>query len=462
MTLLAKFLLSCLFVCSAAAASGQGPVRPQRAAANCSSEGFAEEISRAETWYRIFEIKRRSGYLPPEPMRRQMEGQIKVRHERFLAGLRRLSNVHPTYALIFGSDADSPCVWLVGPDGVLSSGVSQARTSVPQRIWQGLEVTARSRAPRSPRAPNGNCPPPEVVPYEAPSPEFLRAAQGALREAATAMLPPEMLVRLEAVGGPDSRLLIVPTGNLRKIPFAALPLGEGMLIDRFAPVILPSVQAVLSPSPVGAAPAPLSGAERLIIGNPDLTDDRSVCWTDLPAAEREAKQVATITGGGVLLTGKDANRAEVINRLTRAKDRFQLVYFATHGVSDPENPADGSFLALAGGHLRGADLRRLSFAGAPLVVMSACQTGLGKDFDQGVFGLPEAWHYAGARKIVMSLWDVDDAGTETLMTDFVARLTRRNWGGTEFALAEAMRAMKAKDADPMIWAAFSYHGDPSS
>ncbi len=93
--------------------------------------------------------------------------------------------------------------------------------------------------------------------------------------------------------------------------------------------------------------------------------------------------------------------------------------------------------------------------------MSACQTGLGKDFAQGVFGLPEAWRYAGARKIVMSLWDVDDEGTAALMTDFVSRLKARDWRGPEFALAQAMRAAKERHPDPMIWAAFAYHGDPT-
>lgn len=457
-----RWLLFLSLAATAGPAASQSPPQlrpPPFERDGCTSAGFGAEISRAESWYRIFEIKRRSGFLPPEAMRRRIELQTRLQEERLVAALRGLSRRAPTYALIFGGAESEACVWLVGPDGILASGRSRSRATAPQTVWAGLDVQARSRASRSPRAADGSCAPPaEPAPVEPLADEFLQASREALRSAADALLPAQISTRLSRIGGGEARLLIVPTGNLRKIPFAALPLGDKTIVDLFATAIVPSLEAVLSPAPRRAGG---DEGERLVIGNPDLSGDRSTCWADLPAAEREAKQVAALADGATLLTGEAASYAAVRQRLLQSGDRLQLVYLATHGVSDPDNPADGSFLALAGQHLRGADLRQITLGRGPLVVMSACQTGLGKDFAQGVFGLPEAWRYAGARTIVMSLWDVDDAGTASLMADFIGRLKERGWQGPEFALAHAMRAAKAANPDPMIWAAFSFHGDPA-
>ena len=102
----------------------------------------------------------------------------------------------------------------------------------------------------------------------------------------------------------------------------------------------------------------------------------------------------------------------------------------------------------------------------PLVVMSACQSGLGKVFGGGVFGLARAWHSAGAPQVVMSLWNVDDLATKLLMQDFVARVTEG--APAEFALQEAMKATRsrlpatpAQMPDPALWAGFALFGLPS-
>ena len=114
-------------------------------------------------------------------------------------------------------------------------------------------------------------------------------------------------------------------------------------------------------------------------------------------------------------------QTHVLDRL-RGSRNASLIYFATHAISDAVNPMDGSFLALAGDHLYGRDIKDLLFPNNPLVVMSACQTGLGKVFEGGTFGLVRAWYHVGASQIVMSLWNIDDNATKDLMLEFMRRL----------------------------------------
>ena len=90
--------------------------------------------------------------------------------------------------------------------------------------------------------------------------------------------------------------------------------------------------------------------------------------------------------------------------------------------------------------------------------MSACQTGLGKDFDVGTIGMAMAWLYAGASSVVMSLWNVDDAATRQLMTTFIRHAATKP---PDKALQEAMKETRHKyPNDPALWAGFSVFGSP--
>jgi CHAT domain-containing protein len=103
-------------------------------------------------------------------------------------------------------------------------------------------------------------------------------------------------------------------------------------------------------------------------------------------------------------------------------------------------------------HLYAREIRDLALKSQPLVVMSACQTGLGKVFPGGVFGLARAWYYAGAPQIVTSLWNINDAATNVLMSHFIrARATMT----TEAALRTAMLETRTEFPDPALWAGFS-------
>lgn len=428
----------------------------------CDATVLAQELSRNEAWYEIIRIKRRHGYLPPPAQRAEIERRVSFDLKPLTLALARFGGAAEASALVYGSpldkrDAMAPaCVWLVGPGGIRASGTVRFRPEeVTRTVWSELAVTARSRAARSPRPAGGACPPAPPAP-SAPaeqSPALLAQTERALAEVADQVIPPAVAAALGANAAPDARLFILPRGNLRKLPFAALPVGGRPLIESHVPIIVPSLTVLK-----GGGDSPRGGAA-LVVGDPDLSSDPQDCWTPLPAAEAEARHVAATVAGAEVLLGEAATHEAVTGRLAAGRP-LDLVYLATHGLSDPVNPADGSFLALAGGKLNGAQLRSLELEGDPLVVLSACQTGLGKEFDEGVFGLPEAWHFAGADRIVMSLWNVDDAGTERLMRGFVDRLAAQGWRDADLALAGAMRAMRKDNRDPMIWAAFSYYGRP--
>jgi CHAT domain-containing protein len=140
-----------------------------------------------------------------------------------------------------------------------------------------------------------------------------------------------------------------------------------------------------------------------------------------------------------------------------------------------ENPLLRSGLALAGantflehgnlsieaedGILTAEDVSGLDLLTTELVVLSACETGLGEvRTGEGVFGLRRAFVLAGAKTLVMSLWKVPDAQTRELMEDFYQRIL--NGHPRIDALCEAQLEMKKKYPHPFYWGAFICQGDP--
>jgi CHAT domain-containing protein len=140
-----------------------------------------------------------------------------------------------------------------------------------------------------------------------------------------------------------------------------------------------------------------------------------------------------------------------------------------------ENPLLRSGLALAGanswlaempvpaeaedGILTAEDVTGLNLLDTELVVLSACETGLGAvQVGEGVLGLRRSFVVAGAQTLVMSLWKVPDQQTQELMEDYYRRildgLPRAD------ALREAQLAMKARHPEPRYWGAFICEGDP--
>lgn len=423
----------------------------------------------------VFRYKRYFRYLPTAEKKREMEVELRETfNNRIPEILTYLSLKRDTKALVYSTD--SACVWLLGKQGVLAKGVYDTAGSenLLFDLWSSLKVTAEQRSLKK-RVRGELC-----DSFGGMTEDSGDQAVLALNRAARTLLPQPVAAALSKGSAGTDRLIIVPSANLRKVPFAALPVGEKYLIDHYSIVITEDLTnfglgsnsfsepaSALEtmnkyPSPLGARLRELKRQDvenaTLIIGNPDLSFDRDVCWPSLPSAELEAKEVARVIGASPEL-GKKASYSFVSKFMAKNKNKLLFMYFATHGVSDTINPADGSYLALSERHMRGADLQKISLNQSPVVVLSACETGLGKEFPFGVYGLPEAWRYAGASQIVMSLWRVDDAGTGQLMKALSDNLFHE--GGIEFALAEAIRVTKSSAKNPAIWAAFTVSGLPS-
>ncbi len=165
----------------------------------------------------------------------------------------------------------------------------------------------------------------------------------------------------------------------------------------------------------------------------------------------------------------DANEGNIE---TRDVTRYRVVHIATHGLLNAERPQfTGLVLSLVGnksedGFLRTDEVFNLRL-GSPLVMLSACETGLGKEKrGEGVMGLTRAFMYAGAPTVGVSLWSVGDKSTAELMTDFYRRLLGSSAAepaqvSPSAAMRDAQLAMIGgkKYSAPFYWAPFVLVGD---
>src|SRR5205085_4840773 len=155
------------------------------------------------------------------------------------------------------------------------------------------------------------------------------------------------------------------------------------------------------------------------------------------------------------------------NVKTRDIAKYRILHVATHGLLNTERPQfTGVVLSLVGnregdGFLRTAEIFNLEL-GAPLVMLSACETGLGRERrGEGVIGLTRAFMYAGAPAVGVTLWSVADKSTAELMPAFYGRLLAAQAAAAPAALRGAQLQMIAgkRYSAPYYWAPFVIVGD---
>jgi CHAT domain-containing protein len=312
----------------------------------------------------------------------------------------------------------------------------------------------------------------------------------------------------------EKRLLLVPDGALNYVPFEVLvKASEG---GDFAtqPYLIKSNEIVYAPSASVVAAirqqrSKTAGRSMLIVADPvfnsrdtrskgaaasetgetrglgiesaltDVTGQSAVGTAQaekmqgLPLARLagtriEAEQISKLaksTGGqSDVWLDMDANED---NLATRELTKYRVLHIATHGLLNAERPQfTGVVLSLVGnrssdGFLRTDEVFNLHL-GSPLVMLSACETGLGKERrGEGVMGLTRAFMYAGAPTVGVSLWSVADRSTADLMTDFYKKFFGAEDASPSAALREAQLAMIAgkKYSAPFYWAPFVLVGD---
>ena len=232
-------------------------------------------------------------------------------------------------------------------------------------------------------------------------------------------------------------------------------------------------------------------------GSPRSMEARGLSFGPLPGTEKEARAIESILPGVKLRMGSQASEAEL-----KQLESPQLLHIATHGffLADLPTPSSGlrgfdsigpsassevrlllqrpgfenpllrSGLALAGanrpevgaedGLLTALEASGLDLWGTKLVVLSACETGIGEVMNgEGVFGLRRALVTAGSESQMMSLWKVADEPTKDLMVAYYERLV--DGRGRSEALRDVQLEMVASEdrRHPFFWASFILSGD---
>lgn len=287
--------------------------------------------------------------------------------------------------------------------------------------------------------------------------------------------------------GPVRRVYLATDGvyGLVSLPTLFNDRTGRFLLDETDLVLLNSTQDLTTPArPTARNTAVLFGhpafrtdADATSVTSPKTSPRRVRLrnGSDVPELPATAREVRTVAG----LLRAHGHRVLTRTRLDAAEPAFhalqspRLLHVATHGFSDltthPLVPqllacslalagaADTARTARADGFLTGYEACLLNLHGTELVVLSACRTGAGDYLiGEGVYGLQRAFLSAGAGAVLTSLWDVDDADTQLLITEFY-----RGWLGglsKSAALRQAQRRLRAIRPQPRVWGAFALLG----
>ena len=331
----------------------------------------------------------------------------------------------------------------------------------------------------------------------------LRDPKNAEVKRASRALDAKVFAPVQGLIGDARRILVSPDGLLNLVPFAALSAEDGRYrIEQYAFTYLTSGRDLLrlDQRTDKAQPA-------LVIANPDFgnagllsrpqvnapVDLTRATFVPLPGTDGEAKALSAILPDATVLTGAGATERALKNRRGPS-----LLHIATHGfflgtetapassvegarllvmdaarnpLNAESNPLLRSGLAFAGANTRNGgdgedgillalEASGLDLHGTRLVVLSACETGVGEvRAGEGVYGLRRALVLAGAESQVMSLWQVSDAATRDLMVAYYKGM--KNGAGRGDALRDVQLGMLrgTSRSHPFYWASFIQSGD---
>ena len=318
------------------------------------------------------------------------------------------------------------------------------------------------------------------------------------------------------------RLLIVSDGVLEYIPFAALPIplppnrsgAQTPLIAEHEIVNLPSASvlaelrqqmlkrqaapkavavladpvfdkddervrrtsirtsdqpgsSLLMPNPDVIPAAPPIGIMNRSISDVQLRNGKQFYLPRLPFTRREAQKILAVTPAGQSMAALDfkANRATMFSPELA---QYRIVHIATHGLIDSANPGfSGLVLSLVDergtpqdGFLGLEDIYNLNM-NADLVVLSACQTGLGKQIEgEGLIGMTRGFMYAGASRVLAALWNAEDEATAQLMAYFYKAMEQDHLSPAAALQQAQIHMWKQKRwRDPYYWAGFQMQGE---
>ena len=317
----------------------------------------------------------------------------------------------------------------------------------------------------------------------------------------------EMLMQpVRSMIGNASHLLLSPDSQLNTLPFAALvDKQDKYLVENYLITYLTSGRDLLrlqlnqdrEPTTPLLMANPTYSSQGVLTKSLSVTENQdnrgrrsgelaTLEFTSLPGTKVEGEAISQIVPNLNVLTEQQASE----NNLKQTKNP-KFLHLATHGFflhpqpeelnnnrngtlsldnqttvfSTAENPLLRSGLALAGfnqrdsgtedGVLTALEVTGLNLRGTKLVVMSACETGLGDvQAGEGVYGLRRAFTLAGAQSQLMSLWSVDDEGTKDLMVEYYTRIQNGEARGEALRQVQLEMLQSEERNHPFFWAAF--------
>ena len=385
-----------------------------------------------------------------------------------------------TLLLEYALGTERSYLWVVGSDS-LKSYVLPKQDEIQKIAQQAYEsLVARSVS----------------KPVETPAQRTARIAQADNQFQSLSAELSQMVLAPAAADLRNKRLVIVADGALQYVPFAALPLANHrpLILDHelvnlssasaFAvqrqnlanrepapktlaviadPVFSPNDSRLKKSGEIPSAPA----STRIIEHGPATANGGQLSIPRLPFTRWEADQILSVARAGSNLKALDfrANRAIATGG---ELSKYRYVHFATHGYLDTTR-AGLSAIVLSlydeqgkpeDGFLRTHDVYNLKLP-AELVVLSACETGLGKDVQgEGLEGLTRGFMYAGARRVIVSLWNVNDKATASLMQRLYAGMLRDGKSPAAALRAAQIELLRtAQWQSPYYWAPFVMQGE---
>jgi CHAT domain-containing protein/predicted negative regulator of RcsB-dependent stress response len=427
----------------------------------------------------------------------EVQAQIRTRSPRYAAltqpqplGLTEIQQQaldKDTLLLEYALGAERSYLWLVSQRSIDSYELPPRAEleAAARRVYELLTARPKRRTP--------------------PDPQFIAQAK-----ALSGMLLGPVAQRL---GG--KRLVVVAPGALSYLPFAALPSPENEkrpaggyepLIAKHEVVSVPSASVLsvirhetagrqraaksvavladpvfeeddprLAPAKTGNSSGEASAARAADAELSELTrairtmnfPDSRAGFARLPFSRYEAEGVIALTPKGTGFKATDFNASRAL-ALSQQLSQYRIMHFATHGLLNSERPElSGLVFSLIDqegkpqdGFLRLHEIYNLQL-NADLVVLSACETGLGKEIKgEGLIGLTRGFMYSGAPRVVASLWHVDDLATAELMKLFYQRMLKdRLPAGAALRAAQLELSGQKRWASPYFWAGFVLHGE---
>ena len=283
----------------------------------------------------------------------------------------------------------------------------------------------------------------------------------------------------------EDHLIIIPDGFLYYLPFESLMCGDRFLIEQHAVTYCPSA-SILSLLRRSRPDSPAIGQmDMLAVGDPLLegfnrqrsrfegnADSKQIARPQfelnrLLGARDEVEYIGAVFPPGRAQVYLGAKATETTFKSEAGKG-YRRLHVATHTLVDELSPTRSGILFARDktseddGFLGLEEIGRLNLKGCELIVLSSCQTGRGQLVrGEGLIGLGRAFMLAGARSVTMSLWNVSDFSTATIMKRFYRSIGDGKDAGESLRQAKLQMIQARPTIHPFYWAAFIVMGNPT-